>query len=90
MLSDSTMEREKGEKEMGQRWRRDAVDAECPTNSPLPQIWPKPEVLGQVPGVSQITVAPGATLWPSERSILVRCKAVAEAGVQVVKLVHGL
>lgn len=43
-----------------------------------------------MPGVSQITVAPGATLWPSERSILVRCKAVAEAGVQVVKLVRGL
>lgn len=48
------------EKKMGQRWRRDAVDAKCPPDSHGPQIWPKSEVLGQVLGVSQwpqITVA---------------------------------
>lgn len=51
-----------------------------PTNSPLPQIWAKLEVLGQVLGVSQwsqITFAQRTALWPTERNILVCFKPVA-------------
>lgn len=66
---------------------------QCPTNSQRPQIRPMSEVLGQVLGVSQrpqVTAVQGATLWPSDRSILVHCKAVAQIGAKLVKLVHGL